>query len=157
MINLESLHALPLFHNRLGSKELDLLAAYMEKETFKAGTIVFAQGDSAERLYLLTEGQMAIRYQPFDGGELLTVTEVGPGGVVGWSAALGRRKYTSFAEALTDCCALSIRGQDLRQICEAHPESGVVILEALAEVIAERLRNTHEHVIALLRRGVVGN
>jgi hypothetical protein len=42
----------------------------------------------------------------------------------------------------------------LRRLCETHPETGVVLLERLAEVIAERLRNTHQCVVDLLRQGV---
>jgi hypothetical protein len=42
----------------------------------------------------------------------------------------------------------------LRRLCETHPKTGVVILERLAEVIAERLRSTHEHVVEMLRQGL---
>jgi CRP-like cAMP-binding protein len=64
--------------------------------------------------------------------------------------------YTSSAVALEDSQLLSIRGQVLRRLCETHPKTGVVILERLAEVIAERLRSTHEHVVEMLRQGMHG-
>jgi hypothetical protein len=49
---------------------------------------------------------------------------------------------------------LSISGKDLRELCVSHPETGVLILERLAAVIAERLKNTHEKVVELLWQGV---
>jgi len=114
---------------------------------------VFAQDDPADRLYVLLSGRVAIRFKPHD-GETLTVTEIAPGGVFGWSAALGRRSYTSSAVSLEAGEALGLRGADLRRLCETQPDTGVVILERLAEVIAERLRSTHAQVVDLLRLGM---
>jgi CRP-like cAMP-binding protein len=115
--------------------------------------MVFAQDDPAVRLYVLLSGRVAIRFKPHD-GDWLTVTEIAPGGVFGWSAALGRRSYTSSAQCIESGQALSLRGADLRRLYETQPETGVVILERLAEVIAERLRSTHEQVVDLLRLGI---
>ena len=47
-----------------------------------------------------------------------------------------------------------MRGEDLRQLLERYPETGTLVLERLAAVIAERLRNTHEQVMALLLQGM---
>jgi CRP-like cAMP-binding protein len=126
------------------------LADFFDREAFDTGTMIFAQDALAERLYILLRGHVAIRFKPYD-GDLLAVTEICAGGVFGWSAALGRRHYTSSAVCTEDSEALSIRGSDLRHLCERYPETGVVVLERLAEVIAERLRSTHEQVVDLLR------
>jgi hypothetical protein len=42
----------------------------------------------------------------------------------------------------------------LRRLCRAHPQTGVVILERLAGVIAERLNSTHAKVIDMLQEGM---
>ena len=42
----------------------------------------------------------------------------------------------------------------LRKLCEQHPDTGVLLLDRLATVIAQRLRNTHEQVVALLEVGL---
>jgi hypothetical protein len=49
---------------------------------------------------------------------------------------------------------LRVRGEDLRILCEQHPDTGILILERLATVIAERLSNTHDQVMALLVEGM---
>jgi CRP-like cAMP-binding protein len=82
------------------------------------------------------------------------VSTIKPGGVFGWSAALGRRSYTSGAVCTEPGRSLSIRGHDLRRICEESPATGVILLERLAEVIAQRLTGTHSQVMELLRQGV---
>jgi CRP/FNR family cyclic AMP-dependent transcriptional regulator len=133
--------------------QLSALAELFEGEHLQSGQIIFAQDDPADRLYVLLSGRVAIRFKPHD-GETLTVTEIGQSGVFGWSAALGRRSYTSSAVCLEAGDALGLRGADLRHLCETQPETGVVILERLAEVIAERLRSTHDQVVELLRLGI---
>lgn len=121
-----------------------------------AGDVIFEQGDQAEFLYILFDGEVSIRYKPDDGPQL-SIARVRSEGVVGWSAALGSPCYTSSAVCMTDCKMLRVRGENLRSIYEHHPETGEVILERLAAMIAERLRNTHEHVIALLEQGLKFN
>ena len=49
---------------------------------------------------------------------------------------------------------LRVRGEDLRILCEQYPDTGILILERLATVIAERLRNTHDQVMDLLKQGM---
>jgi len=117
------------------------------------GTMLFDQGDPARNLYLVVEGEVHIRYKPEDGAEIL-VTRVGPQGAVGWSAALGNPTYTSRAICATDCTLLRVNGKDLRKLCERDPQCAEVVLERLAEVIAKRLRNTHQHILELLKEGL---
>jgi CRP/FNR family transcriptional regulator, cyclic AMP receptor protein len=151
-MSIDALKSCALFDG-FNDTQLKTMAGLFEGETLAAGEGIFAQDDPADRLYVLLRGRVAIRFKPHD-GEILTVTEIAPGGVFGWSAALGRRSYTSSAMCIESGETLSLRGVDLRRLCETQPEMGVVILERLAEVIAERLRSTHEQVVDLLRLGI---
>lgn len=144
--------ALPIFQG-LQPSDLKLLAKRFERTSFPDQHVIFEQGDRAEKLYVLVSGRVVIRFKPED-GDVLDVTEIEENGVFGWSAVLGRRAYTSCAVCLQDSEVLSIRGDVLRRLCETHPKTGVIILERLAEVIAERLCNTHTHVVELLRQGI---
>lgn len=116
-------------------------------------SVLFEQGDPAEYLYLVIEGEVTIRFKPEDGPPLV-VTRVKPGGIVGWSAALGSDSYTSGAVCSAYCQLLRVRGEDLRSLCRLYPETGILVLEYLAGVIAQRLKNTHEHVMELLKQGL---
>ncbi len=130
-----------------------MLVARFRRDSFAAQERIFGQGDRAERLYILTSGKVAIRFKPHD-GETLTVSVISPGGVFGWSAALDRAAYTSCGVALEPSEAISISGQDLRRLCSTHPRTGVLILERLAGVIADRLTNTHAKVVDVLQEGM---
>ncbi len=118
-----------------------------------AGSFLFNQGDQADYLFLVLEGEVIIRYKPEDGPAII-VSRVRAEGIVGWSSALGSPDYSSSAVCTTDCLMLRVRGVDLRALCENYPETGAMILERLAVVIAERLRNTYDHVVTLLEQGL---
>jgi CRP-like cAMP-binding protein len=146
------LEKVPFFKD-LSDQDLELLSKKFSPVSFPSDTVIFNQGDHAGHLFILLSGQVSIRFKPHD-GEVLPVTDISPGDVFGWSAALGREVYTSCAVTTADSKALSVRGKDLRQLCITHPETGVLILERLAAVIAERLKNTHQKVVELLWHSV---
>jgi CRP-like cAMP-binding protein len=137
----------------LAEQHLKLISKMFQRETIPTDTMIFGQGDSAEALYVLLSGSVSIKFKPHD-GEIIHVTEIHEGDVFGWSAALGRDVYTSCALTSSASELVSIKGKDLRALCSSNPEIGVVILERLAAVIAERLKNTHRQVVELLWEGV---
>ncbi len=148
-LDAEALASLPLFDG-MTPDQIEHVARLGEVRMFSSGETLFSQGDPADRLYVLLSGRVAILFKPHD-GDVLSVADIDPGGVFGWSSALGRRAYTSSAASLDDCQTFSLRGEALRKLCELHPETGVTILERLAQVIADRLDSTHSQVVDLLR------
>jgi CRP-like cAMP-binding protein len=143
---------IPLFQG-LSSAQLDLLRPIFVPCDGCDGTVLFGQGEPADQLYLVLSGEVTIRYKPDDGPEI-TLAKVRPGGMVGWSALLGRRFYTSRAMCSKDSQILRVRGEDLRNVCDQHPQMGEVVLDRLAAMVAERLRNTHQQVVDLLKHGL---
>jgi hypothetical protein len=49
-----------------------------------------------------------------------------------------------------------VRGTDLKMLRENHPETGILILERLAAIVAKRMENEggHSQVLALLEHGL---
>lgn len=117
------------------------------------GAILFEQGEQAEHLYIVAEGEIIIRYKPED-GPVLALTRVHKEGVVGWSAAIGSPTYTSSAICATHSQLLRVRNDDLRRFAEAYPHLANLLLDRLAMVIAERLRHTHPQIMTMLERGL---
>ena len=129
----------------LDSAQIELLSPYFEELCVPEGGIIFEQGEVAGCLYILLEGEVEVRYKPYDGPPL-TVAHITPGGVFGWSAALGRQVYTSGALAWRDCLMVRVRKDSLRRLCECSPQTGGVLLDRLAgEGEAEPLRQEAAH------------
>lgn len=145
----------PIFAG-LDAVQIGQLSPYMVECQFPRDRVIFEQGQPAEHLYILLVGEVAIHYKPYDGPPL-TVARIEPGGVFGWSAALRRDVYTSGAIASQACVAFRIRGTNLQVFCQENPETGGILLERLASVIAERLRSTHTQVLGILTQGMESN
>jgi CRP/FNR family cyclic AMP-dependent transcriptional regulator len=141
-----------LFRN-LAPDHLERLSPLFIPCEFTADSLLFEQGDPAENLFAVVSGEVVINFKPDDGPNIV-VARVQPGSIVGWSAALGSRRYTSSAVCTAYCQLLRVRGDDLRQLCLQHPDTGTIILDRLATVIAERLHSTHDLVLSLLQLGM---
>jgi CRP-like cAMP-binding protein len=151
-MNLDKYASLAFFSG-LGTADLRLLEPFFAPRSWVAGTVIFEQGDYADYLYLVAKGEVVIRYRP-DDGPAIVVTRVQPGGIFGWSAALGNPSYTSQACCALDSEVLCIRGADLRMLCDKHVELGKVILARLTAVVAERKRSQQMQVSAMLANGI---
>ena len=133
--------------------QINLLHPLIDDVTFEVDQVIFDQGDQANFLYFVLEGKVSIRFNPED-GPVLSVAEVDEGDVFGWSAAMGSDSYTSSA-VCTECgIFIRMKGKALKNLCQEHPETGILILNRLAGVIAQRLRGTHEKVVELLHQGL---
>jgi CRP-like cAMP-binding protein len=85
---------------------------------------------------------------------MMNLTHIQPGGVFGWSAAMGNPTYTSGAVCALDSEILRIRGADLRKLCEKNPELGKLILDRLSAIIAERQQSQQGRVNSMLANGM---
>ena len=143
---------IPIFEG-LDPAGLKLIEALTEICAFKQDEVIFEQGQLATYLYIVLQGEILVNYKPYD-GPALTVAHITPGGVFGWSSALRRETYTSAAVAAQDGEAVRLRGDRLYRLCQQHPAIGVVVLDRLAGVIAERLRSTHDQIMSILTEGM---
>lgn len=143
---------LPLFKG-MSSSQLEVLRPMFVDYGCYQGTVLFEQGEPTEYLYLVISGEAEIQYKPEDGPPI-TVARVRSGGLVGWSSLIGRRFYTSAVVCSQDSQLLRVRGADLQKLCQEHPETGIILLERLADVVAERLGHTHPQVLSLLENGL---
>jgi CRP-like cAMP-binding protein len=134
-------------------KHLILLQPLFIPCEFTTDSVLFEQGAPAENLFAVVSGEVVVNFKP-DDGPTIVVARVQPGSIVGWSAALGSRRYTSSAVCDTYTQLLRVRGDDLRRLCLKHPDTGSIFLDRLATVIAERLHSTHDLVLSLLQLGL---
>lgn len=151
-MNLERYTELAFFQG-LCVDDIRVMSPYFAPEHWVAGTTVFQQGDAADYLYLVVQGEVTIHYKP-DDGPMMILTRVLPGGVFGWSAAIRNPTYTSGAVCALDTEVLRIRGEDLRRLCDENPHIGKIVLERLSSIIAERKRSQHTRVTSILENGM---
>jgi CRP/FNR family cyclic AMP-dependent transcriptional regulator len=141
----------------LSADDIDKMAPLFEMVCLNQNQVIFEYGMVADYLYILLDGEVVVNFKPYDGPQLI-VARVYSGDVFGWSSILGRQVYTSEAVAMANSTAIRIGGNELRYLCEKNPQTGRVILETLAGVIAEPLHNTHDQIFTLLTQSMeLGN
>jgi CRP/FNR family cyclic AMP-dependent transcriptional regulator len=145
---IETLPYIPLFQD-LDPSQIALLKPLFEQFSCPADTVIFEQGTPAIYLYLLINGEVAIRYKPYD-GPIITLTRLREGDVFGWSAVVGSPYYTSSIISETEIEAIRIRGSQLLKLFNDSPETGKVVMDRLARVVSPRWGNAQAQVQSLL-------
>lgn len=143
---------LPVFTS-LREEHIKSLKTLIETITCEAGEAVIRQDSPAEYFYIILKGKVQISYKPYDGNSI-TVSHVEEGGLFGWSAVIGSKRYTSSAIVIESLEAVRIRGDELRKLSAEHPEAGQEILNSLASAVSARWKNAHEEVRLMLEKGM---
>jgi CRP-like cAMP-binding protein len=146
------LEQFPLFDGFTEEQKALLRPLFVPSECH-AGTVLFEQGEPALYFYLMVSGEVAIHYKPED-DQNIVITRIKPGGMVGWSAVIGRRSYTSAAICTEYTELLRVRGSDLQTLCLQHPETGNQFVDRMADVVAQRLESSHPQLLQLLENGL---
>lgn len=139
------------FLKNLTPEQYDLLAGLFVRIELPPRTYVFQQGEPATHMYVLVDGNISIRYKPYDGPRI-TLTHLHCGDVFGWSSVVGNATYTSDALSTTSGLALRVRGDSLRNLCIQYPGTGTQILEKLALAVAPRWLDSRRQVERILHR-----
>jgi CRP-like cAMP-binding protein len=96
---------LPPF-SRLDRRQIRTLLDLASVRRYEEGTGIFAEGDPAERFFLLLDGYVRVVRITVT-GEQVTALHIPAGQLLGIARALGRDTYPATAMAACDCIALS--------------------------------------------------
>ncbi len=141
MDKIEILKRSDLFRE-LDDEHVALVAELGTEQVFEVGTTIHKQGAAADLIYVIKEGLVGI------------VLEVGPLShrqiqaaahfeSFGWSAMIPPYARTTTVKALEHTKAVAFEGRELTAFCTTHCEVGFNIMQAVARVIAERLRQAY--------------
>ncbi len=137
MISPEALRRYPCFAS-IGEESLKAVAMIAEEKSIPPGTQVFYEGDPADTLGIIVEGEVNIQYI-LGSGERVTVDTLVDGDLLGWSALVEPYKATAVGTASKETHILSIDAPKLRNLCEQNPMLGYRLLTEVAKLLAGRL------------------
>ena len=122
--------------------ELDLKAMKRQvkgREPFEAGDVIFTEGEDADKMYLVIEGQVRLTVK----GESMS-TEV-PGGIIGEMALIDSGTRSATATAITDCTLAPIDQETFVSLLQQKPEFSLHVMS----VLADRLRLANDILAAI--------
>ncbi len=137
MISPEILRRYPYFAaaNEDSLRELAMMA---DEVSVAAGTIMYREGDKADRLYVLADGEVDIQYT-LGSGELRTVDTIVPGELLMWSALVEPYKSTAVVTARQDCKLYALDATKLHALRDKDHELANHLLLHLTKLLATRL------------------
>jgi CRP-like cAMP-binding protein len=117
------------------------LHASMDSVKISKGSILFAEGDEGDHLYVILDGKIKLGTSSGDGRENL-LSILGPGEMFGELSLFDPNPRTSTATAVTDAKLLSLGQAKLIPWLAENPKVALNLLASLAQ----RLRRTNEAV-----------
>lgn len=164
MISPEVLRRFPICGN-LDLQQIEVLAGHADELQVEADHYFFHEDDDLEACFLLLEGQVAILLETTDKersksvagqltGEVATtstvVSKLVPGEIFGWSGMIPPHIATASAKTVSPSRVARFDSAKLRQAIEADPKFGMVMMQKMAEVIRDRLKNLRVETLAFM-------
>ena len=140
----------PLFSG-LDDEAASALRASMSETRIRRGEVLFREGDSGDRLFVVTLGKVKLGRTSSDGRENLLAI-LGPGQMFGELSLFDPGPRSATATAVTPCTLMSLGHDELLRWLEDQPS----VARALLHQLAARLRKTSDVVADLVFSDVPG-
>ena len=114
---------------------------------FKAGQIIFREGEMANRFYLIEDGKVILKSTGGHGDPVLVDT-IGAGDLLGWSWMFPPYVWHFTARAGEPTDAIFFYGTILREYCERDHSLGYELFKRMSAVMVKRLQGARENMLA---------
>jgi len=138
MIGIEKLKQVDIF-KELNDDGLGLIAQISYEQEATAGTQIFAEGERANHIYILTEGKVHIMMGKDPTLEPVIIDAIIKGEIFGWSALVDEHSFTASAVAVSDAHLIVIDGEKLKELCEANDRMGSIVRKGILNVVSSRV------------------
>jgi CRP-like cAMP-binding protein len=143
---LENIGATSFFEG-MSAHHIAVLATCARRTHFKEGQIIFRQGETANRFYIIEGGMIELEAATKSGGRRIVAGGIGSGGVLGWSWLFPPYEWQFTARALTDTNAIFFYATVLREHCEADPSLGFELFKRMAPEMVNRLQSARTRLL----------
>jgi CRP-like cAMP-binding protein len=127
----------------LTDHDREALLATAVLRTYRAGDVIFHEGDDAHAFCLLLSGRVGLLTNVGQGRHLLAGT-MSPGRLFAWSGLVGDHHYTATVHVILDCDVAIFQADAVRRLCTADPALGYHLMNEVAADIAERVHERDE-------------
>jgi uncharacterized membrane protein len=137
MERLNLLGTISLFEG-LAPDDLAELARHLIEKRYRAGEVVFDQGDAGDAMFIVAEGQLNI-YLPGEASRRVSLKDIGRGEFFGELALFDDQPRSASVLATTDVALLALDRATLAAYLERRPRAAMAIFK----MMAARLRQTN--------------
>jgi CRP-like cAMP-binding protein len=129
--DVETLRRIPLFAG-LPTPRLKLIAYTAEVVEFAPGEIIVNQGDPADAVYIVTEGEAEVLLRDHDGHEIMVAT-MGRHSLFGETAVISNGRRTATVRARDRVVTFKISADVFLDLVRQSPEISIQVMTVLAQ------------------------
>lgn len=150
MIIIKDLKEADLFKG-LNTKQLQLFGKHFTEVNFKAGETIFTQGEPAQKLYILLEGEVTLGIKAKGEIDITAYSVARRGEAFGLPALIKPYRNSVSATCTKKARAYSINGDILRKLMKQNSKVGIEIMEKVAEIFFTRLNSNRAMITNLFK------
>jgi CRP/FNR family transcriptional regulator len=120
----------------LDEHELTYIVHRIVSRQFRAGEIIFSEGDPCPGLWVIESGRVKVFKSAASGREQILAFE-GPGGSVAELPVFDGGNYPASATAVVDSALLFVSKEDFRLLCLRFPEVALKVLRVVGHRVRE--------------------
>jgi CRP-like cAMP-binding protein len=132
---------------KVPAEELKVLIPLGHQKVFEPGTIIFSQNTSAEKVYVLDQGLVALKTAISGGLEITYEMIKTRGDSFGWASLFEPFQHTTTAICLEKSEVIVFERKQLYRIFPQHPLLGFRVMQNLCILLARRLVRTRQLLI----------
>jgi len=130
----------------LTDEQLKKMEPLAVEENHKAGTVLYKEGESASKCYIVIEGKvvldMKIDMGPYGPPMQVTVDFITSGEEMSWSAFVEPHIFTVSALCMDDSKLLTFESKKMRELINQDAVLGFNVMRGAAKLVAKRLHHT---------------
>ena len=134
----------------LRPEQIDLLSEASKVAKFKAGEMVYRQGEKADRFYIVLKGQVSLRLPARTAGLSVLIDELTEGDLFGGCVSSALDAYSLNAQCMEESEILMISVSALRAIMDGDPLLGYIIQSGISKIYFKRYIETMEKLQAIV-------
>ncbi len=164
MVNIDILEGLDIF-NELTIDEIKKIQPHCTRETYQLDQMLFEEGEPAEEMWIVSEGEVALRFKmpgnrPLKEESTLSThhKDIPESQVFGWSCFIKpyRMRLSAFC-ASRRCTAIKINRTALNEIMESDTDIGYKIMKYLVQVVGYRFNQFRDEVAKFMGLGIMNS
>ena len=136
------------FLRGMADSHLAVLARICWVAPVRQGRLLFAEGDTARRFWLIRSGHVALDVHA-PGGRQLIVETLGPGDLLGLSWLVPPFHWQFSATAVQDTMTFEFNAEAVREACESDAGLGYQLLQRVMSAASSRLQATRIRMLDL--------
>lgn len=133
-------------------EHLELFAREMKRYEYKAGEMLFHEGDPGDEMFVVVSGAVSVFIKDQTGEEVV-LTEVKAGSYFGEMSIIDQTCRSAACRAVEDTVLLALHADDFSRITGTMPESAAKMMNRMLSIIVERLMKTGAFVTQMVQYG----